>query len=164
MYQIQCLLGGKFGWGNKIVVPPTMLLPVLKYLHSLSHTEKRKFVEIFSRTFSWKGERAVLQSAIDRVGSSCQLCHSLRRQTGKKQDTLTHYPVPENIFSSICIDFYEMPTVKVEGGDHIRLHDGHSMPTQRLYYGHPHSQKGAKRRKSSKPLSAELRTYFWASL
>ena len=57
----------------------------------------------------------MLQSAIDKVDSSCQLCQSLRRQTGNKQDTLLHYPVPENIFSSICIDFSEMPTLKVEG-------------------------------------------------
>ena len=57
----------------------------------------------------------MLQSAIDRVDSSCQLCQSLRRQPGKKQDTLTHYPVPENTFSSMCMDFSEMPTVKVKG-------------------------------------------------
>ena len=103
------LIGGKIWVGNKIVVPPTMLLPVLKYLHSFSHTRKRNFIEIFSRTFSWQGEKGVLRSSIDRVHSSCQLCQSLRRQTGKKQDTLTHYPVPENIFSSICKDLSEMP-------------------------------------------------------
>ena len=108
-------IGGKIRVGNKIVVPPTMLLPVLKYLHSFSHMGKRKFIEMFSRSFSWKGERAVFESSIDRSDSSRQLCQSLRRQTGKKQDTLTHYPVPENIFSSICIDFSEMLTVNVEG-------------------------------------------------
>ena len=57
----------------------------------------------------------MLREAIDRVNRSCQVCQSLRRQTGKKQDTLTHYPVPENIFSSICIDFLEMLTVKIDG-------------------------------------------------
>ena len=57
----------------------------------------------------------MLTGAIDKVDRTCQNCQQLRRQTGKKQDTLTHYPVPENIFSSICIDFTEMPAVKIEG-------------------------------------------------
>ena len=109
------LLREKIRVGNKIIVPPKILLPVLKYLHSFSHTGKQKFIEIFSRTFSFEGPKEVLREAIDRVDRSCQVCQSLRRQTGKKQDTLTHYPVPENIFSSICIDFSEMPTVKIDG-------------------------------------------------
>ena len=41
------LIGGKIRVGNKIVVPSTMLLPVLKYLHSFSHTGKGTFIEIF---------------------------------------------------------------------------------------------------------------------
>ena len=109
------LLGGKIRVGSKIVVPQTMLLRVLKYLHSFSHTSKRKFIEIFNRSFLWQGPDVVLKTSIDRVDRTCQECQQLRRQTGKKQDTLNHYPVPENIFSSICIDFSEMPAVKVDG-------------------------------------------------
>ena len=50
------LIGGKIRVGNKIVVPPTMLLPVLKYLHSFSHTGKRKFIEISRGPFPGKGK------------------------------------------------------------------------------------------------------------
>ena len=46
------LIAGRIWVGTKIVLPPTMLLPVLKHVHSFSHTGKRKFIETFSRTFS----------------------------------------------------------------------------------------------------------------
>ena len=50
------LIGGKIWLGNKIVVPPTMLLPVLKYLHSFRIRESENLSKLSHEPFPGKGK------------------------------------------------------------------------------------------------------------
>ena len=90
--------------------------------HSYTHPGVYKTHQLIDRKYVFqepgkdvpvKYSYGKLRNRISLVLASCQVCQAVKSRTGLQPDTLEAYPVPENPFSSISVDFCHLPLVSV---------------------------------------------------
>lgn len=97
-----------------IVVPVDLFLDVADHVHSFHHVGTEKTIELFKRRYSTALSDADIRKNIENLYRDCTVCGSANARTGKKRDRLVYHPIPPYIFSSMCLDFVDLPSVRFE--------------------------------------------------
>ena len=108
--------GGRLRHKGRIAVPKALHKQVIIAIHSYNHGGVDKTSELCLRTFDFHGlSQTNLTKLIKEVITPCEVCATTKPRVGARTDALEHYPIPEYPFSSLAIDFVDLPTVKVRG-------------------------------------------------
>ena len=60
-----------------------------------------------------------LRQLATAVVSTCRVCQAVKPRRGRGPGTLDYFPIPPDIFQSLCIDFLELP--KSGGCDYVMI-------------------------------------------
>ena len=97
---------------GKIVVPVSLFLEVVIKIHEFHHSGRDKTIELFNRRYRVELSDFHVRKSIQDIIAACTVCGSSKPRNSKKPDRLVHHPVPPYIFSSMCMDFVDLPRVR----------------------------------------------------
>jgi transposase InsO family protein len=116
------LIKDKIMKGRRACPPRAHYLALMEHVHvSSGHPGPDKLTHMTGQQFYMTESRHTLhQMAVD-VCHRCYICQAVKPRKGRHQPgTMDFCPVPEDIFSSLCMDFVDLPTVTGTDG---RLYD-----------------------------------------
>ena len=105
------LYKGKVRCNTKICVPQGILEKVFKGIHTYAHPGIDKTVQLFNRKFvvpDPEFTQSKLKETVSKVVGHCRVCQTAKHRKGVQPDTLDPYPIPDNIFDSIAVDFLDL--------------------------------------------------------
>ena len=105
------LYKGKVRCNTKICVPQGILEKVIKGIHTYAHPGIDKTVQLFNCKFvvpDPEFTQSKLKETVSKVVGHCRVCQTAKHRKGVQPDTLDHYPIPDNIFDSIAVDFLDL--------------------------------------------------------
>jgi hypothetical protein len=107
------LVQGKIMKGRRACPPSHLHLALMEHVHvSNGHPGPQKTVIMTQRQFYLGvGHKALIRMARD-ICSRCYICQAVKPRRGKQPGTMDFCPIPEDIFSSICMDFVDLPSVE----------------------------------------------------
>ena len=138
----------KIPFKGKIVCPTALFEDLVLAIHSYGHTRVEKTVELFDRKFWWLAydlprHKHNLSPDIAQILGRCHECQTTKARHGKQSDTYEFAPVPEYPFTSLAIEFCELPEcLQTSTGKKGGLSCGHRLPFNRVCIGKPLSRKG----------------------
>ena len=106
---------GKIRADGRICVPLDLVGPVIKAVHAYAHPGVNKTKEMFDRKYTTHLKSKDLKAKIAAEVNSCQVCQAVKGRKGLQPKVNHPYPIPEYPFSSICIDFLELPDCVSQG-------------------------------------------------
>ena len=106
---------GKIRADGRICVPLHLVGPVIKAVHAYAHPGVNKTKEMFDRKYTTHLKSRDLKAKIAAEVNSCQVCQAVKGRKGLQPEVNHPYPIPEYPFSSICIDFLELPDCFSQG-------------------------------------------------
>ena len=99
---------------GKHVVPRNLITKVIAACHTYIHGRLDKTYHICHRKFSFSGlTDRQLWLEVKSFCDSCEVCQRTKPRTGMQPGELGFYPVSDEIFSSLAIDFVDLPKTKV---------------------------------------------------
>ena len=99
---------------GKDVVPRSLITKVIAACHTYIHGGADKTYHICRRRFSFSGlTDRQLWLEVKSFCDSCEVCQQTKPRTGIQPGEVEFYPVPDEIFSSLAIDFVDLPKTKV---------------------------------------------------
>ena len=105
------LYKGKVRYNTKICVPQGILDKVIKGTHTYAHPGIDKTIQHLNRKFvvpDPEFTQSKLKTTVSKVVGHCRVCQTTKHRKGVQADTLDHYPIPDNIFDSIAVDFLDL--------------------------------------------------------
>ena len=114
------LYKGKVRYNTKMCVPQGILEKVIKGINTYAHPGIDKTVQLFNRKFvvpDPKFTQSKLKETVSEVVRHCRVCQTAKHRKGVQPDTLDHYPIPDNIFDSIAVDFLDLTGNRVTEGE-----------------------------------------------
>ena len=97
-----------------IVVPVSLFMEVIEHIHRFQHAGVEKTIELFRRRYSVDLSETDIRKNVINMRKNCAICGATTAKAGKRCDRLVHQPVPPYIFSSLCMDFVDLPAVRFE--------------------------------------------------
>ena len=84
---------------------------ILEY-HRANHASFMKTLLLLKRSFYFsRTDRALARLCEDFI-KACHVCQAVKKKSNAKQGTLDYVPIPDDIFSSLCMDFVQLPACK----------------------------------------------------
>ena len=107
---------------GKILVPTVLTDRVIKACHTYAHAGIDKTLEMANRKFKFF-QVANLYARVADVIRHCPVCEQAKPRVGKNPGGMHHWPIPDYPFSSLAMDFVELPPTKFHGErfDHIMV-------------------------------------------
>ena len=101
---------------GKHAVPRGLLQQVILACHSYVHGGFDKTLLMVDRKFYFHGlSRADLEAQVKTVCDACAVCQQTKPRTGKQPGSVDHFPIPSDVFSSLSIDFVDLPEAESGG-------------------------------------------------
>ena len=95
---------------GKYAVPASLIQQVILACHWYVHSGIERTLLMVDRKFCFHGlTKADLEERVKQVCDSCAVCQQTKRHTGKQPGSVDHFPIPPDIFSSLSIDFVDLP-------------------------------------------------------
>ena len=95
---------------GKYAVPASLIQQVILACHSYVHSGIEKTLLMVDRKFCFHGlTKADLEERVKQVCDSCAVCQQTKPRTGKQPGSVDHFPIPSDVFSSVSIDFVDLP-------------------------------------------------------
>lgn len=88
---------------------------ILSY-HNCGHPSGLKCVALLNRRFHFGISATDLRTRCDDAHKHCLICQAVKYRRGPRHDTMDFVPIPDEIFSSLCMDFVAIPEVKDSNG------------------------------------------------
>jgi hypothetical protein len=101
---------------NLICVPQNVENEIIDIYHRQSHPSGVKLVGLLVRRFLFGFTMAELLKRCDNAHRLCPICQAVKARKGPSQGTLDFCPIPADIFSSLCIDFVDLPSCRDSEG------------------------------------------------
>jgi len=102
--------------GSKYCVPRDILRQVLECYHTHGHPGAPKLLSLVKRRHHFSVTDKELLDECVFICQHCQICQAVKQRHGKAPGSLDFFPVPEDIFSSLCMDFLELEPCKGTDG------------------------------------------------
>ena len=102
---------GKIRHNGKICVPTSILSQLIRALHTYAHPGIDKTCQLFHRKFCILDESYTatkIKEHVQQVVHHCQVCQTAKPRKGAQPDTHEGYPIPDEIFQSISVDFLDL--------------------------------------------------------
>ena len=95
--------------GDRYCVPCDLVTEVLSAYHFQGHPGAPKMVSLLKRRYHFSfGEKRLFDECRD-ISQRCQICQAVKpRRTGKPPGTMDFFPIPPDVFTSLCMDFLEL--------------------------------------------------------
>ena len=97
---------------GKICVPQSVVSQVIRVVHACAHPVQAKTLELFLRRFHADMPYARLRETVNKALSDCVVCAVAKARRGPHPDSCKPFPVPSFPFSSVAIDFVDLPEVR----------------------------------------------------
>ena len=97
---------------GKICVPQSIVSQVIRAVHACAHLGQARTLELFLRRFHDHMPYAWLREAVNTALSDCVVCAQAKARRGPHPDSCKPFPVPSFPFSSVAIDFVDLPEVR----------------------------------------------------
>ena len=95
---------------GKYAVPASLIQRVILACHLYVHSGIEKTLLMVDRKFCFHGlTKADLEERVKHVCDSCAVCQQTKPRTGKQPGSVDHFPIPFDVFSSVSIDFVDLP-------------------------------------------------------
>ena len=104
---------------RRVCVPQQLVKAVLQEYHDQCHPEVSQLLSLFNNRYRVSMVMGDLLKAAKEVCSACRVCQAVKPMTGRTAKTMDHFPIPTDVFSSLCIDFLELP--KSKGKDYVMV-------------------------------------------
>ena len=92
---------------EQITLP--ILRQVLTAIHTYAHPGIDKTMQMFKRKYMVMAKKPVpdcdIKQEVETVVKACQVCQAVKNRRGVQPDTMEGYPIPDDFFSSIAVDF-----------------------------------------------------------
>ena len=92
----------------RICVPADIVRELLQVYHNHGHPRAPKLLSLVKRRFCFSFTETQLHQECLDICQRCQVCQAVKHRRGKAPNTLDFFPIPEDIFSSICMDFLSL--------------------------------------------------------
>ena len=97
---------------GKICVPKSIVSQVIQAVHACAHLGQAKTLELVLRRFHADMPYAQLRETVNKALSDCVVCAQVKARRGPHPDSCRPFPVPSFPFSSVAIDFVDLPVVR----------------------------------------------------
>jgi len=105
----------KLYYNDKICLPLANQEAVLQYYHSFGHPGGQKLLLFVWDKFLFEVDKTVILKLCITVSKHCQVCQAVKQASGRMQPgTMDYWPVPEDIFHSLAMDFLSLPVCTVD--------------------------------------------------
>jgi hypothetical protein len=104
---------------SKVCVPAEVLSRVCELVHSYAHVGRKKTELMMARRYE-PHCKDTLVDILQKVSDSCHTCQASKSKIGKQAGTRQYHPIPLDIFSSIAIDFVDLPPCTHAGSEFDR--------------------------------------------
>ena len=106
--------GNKLRCAGKILVPAALVPRVIAAVHSYVHGGIEKTYQLVRRHFSVPSLKLDdLYAAVKTHCDACHVCQQSMPRVGVHPDSLHYYPIPDEPFSSLALDFLDLKSVDV---------------------------------------------------
>ena len=98
--------------GYKYCVPHEIAEQVVTAYHSQCHPGVPKLMSLLGRRYIFSMKAKELHSLCWNICHHCQVCQAVKPRKGHVPGTMDFCPIPQEIFSSLCMDFVDIELVK----------------------------------------------------
>jgi transposase InsO family protein len=102
--------------GYKYCIPRDLVDEVLLCYHNQGHPGAPKLLSLVGRRYCTTLKENDLHSRCLQISQRCQICQAVKPRRGTPPGTLDFFPVPPDIFTSLCMDFLELEPCKGADG------------------------------------------------
>ena len=102
--------------GHKYCVPRSISVEVILAYHSQCHPGVPKLLSLLGRRYIFSLTMKELHKACSDVCHHCQVCQAVKPRKGQVPGTMDFFPIPQEIFSSLCMDFVDLEPCKGTDG------------------------------------------------
>ena len=96
---------------GKICVPRCIVSQVIRAVHACAHPGQPKTLELLLRRFHADMPYARLRETVNKALLDCVVCQQAKARRGPHPDSCKPLPVSSFSFSSVAIDFVDLPDV-----------------------------------------------------
>ena len=96
---------------GKICVSQSIVSRVIRAVHACAHLGQAKTLELFLQRSHADMPYARLRETVNKAPSDCLVCAQAKARCGPHPDSCKPFPVPSVPFSSVAIDFVDLPEV-----------------------------------------------------
>ena len=100
---------------GKLCIPRNKSSSVIQFYHSSGHPSGYKLVDILLHRCEFEEDQKTVHTQCQKVPQSCHICQAVKPHN-QSYSTLDFCPVPDQIFSSLCMDFLSLPKVTGQDG------------------------------------------------
>ena len=104
---------------GKACVPKDLVENVIGDYHRAAHASFVKTLLLLKRSFHFPLTDKELSSLCEHIVRRCQVCQAVKKKNNTRNGTLDYVPIPEDIFSCVCMDFLELPACVDNAGEHF---------------------------------------------
>ena len=107
---------GRLVSNSKYCVPTDLSGEVIRQYHLHGHPGVQKLRSLVERRYEFSLSPRELYALCERECRACQVCQAVKPRNGRSPGTLDYCPIPDQIFTSLCMDFLDVPTVSDANG------------------------------------------------
>ena len=100
---------------GKLCIPKNRSSSVIQFYHSSGHPSGYKLLDIVLHRCEFEEDQKTVHTQCQKVAQSCHICQAVKPHN-QSYSTLDFCPVPDQIFSSLCMDFLSLPKVTGQDG------------------------------------------------
>ena len=89
-----------------------MVNAVINEYHRANHSSFMKTMLLLKRSYHFAMTDKVLTKLCDDIIKRCHVCQAVKKKNNVRHGTLDYVPIPEDIFSSLCMDFVQFPACR----------------------------------------------------
>ena len=101
---------------GKMWVPQSIVSQVIQAVHACAHPGQAKTLELFLHRFHAGMPCVRLRETVNKALSDCVVCTQAKARRGPRPDSCKPFPVPSIPYSSVAIDFVDLPEVRNQSG------------------------------------------------
>jgi hypothetical protein len=98
--------------GYKYCIPCDLVDDVLLCYHNQGHPGAPKLLSLVGRRYCTTLTEKDLYKRCLQISQRCQICQAVKPRRGTPPGTMDFFPVPNDIFTSLCMDFLELEPCK----------------------------------------------------
>ena len=107
--------------GVRYCVPRDISQDIIVAYHSQGHPSLSKLLSLIQRRFTFSLKAKDLHQRCWEICQHCQVCQAVKPRKGQVPGTMDFCPIPQEIFSSLCMDFVDIEPCKGTDGIYIYI-------------------------------------------
>ena len=101
---------------RRFCVPQQLLQELIECYHQHGHPGVPKLHSVVKRRYFFSVADKKVIDVCQEVCRLCPVCQAVKQRRGKPPGSLDFFPIPEDVFSSLCMDFLELEPCKGSDG------------------------------------------------